>query len=102
MDSFQIIITSRAQSDLSECVSFALNVSKEAAFKLADDIYSAIESLSLYPERYPVFEMPKSSPYLVRKLVINKRYVALYCIEENKVVVHRFLDSRRDFDYLVS
>ena len=101
MESFIVIISSRAQSDLSECVGFVLNVSKESALKLANDIYSSIESLSLLPERNPVFEMPKPFPFIIRKLVINKRYVALYSIEANNVVIYRIIDSRRKFDYLI-
>lgn len=101
MESFIVIISSRAQSDLSECVGFVLNVSKESALKLANDIYSSIESLSSLPERNPVFEMPKPFPFIIRKLVINKRYVALYSIEANNVVIYRIIDSRRKFDYLI-
>lgn len=101
MDSFKVVITSKAQSDLSECVSFVLNVSKEAALTLANDIYSSIESLQKLPERNAIFEMPKSFPFILRKLVINKRYLALYSVEENKVVVYRILDSRRKFEHLI-
>lgn len=102
MEKFNVIISSKAQLDLAESVGFVLNVSKEAAIKLANDVYSAIDSLSNFPERNPVFEMPKSFPFVVRKLFINKRYVVLYGIETNNIiVVYRILDSRRQFDYLL-
>lgn len=101
MEEFNIIISSKAQLDLAESVSFVLNVSKEAAIKLANDIYSAIASLSSFPERNPVFEMPKSFPFIIRKLVVNKRYIVLYTIENNDVVIYRIIDSRRSFDYLI-
>lgn len=80
---------------------FVLNVSKEAARTLANDIYSSIESLKKLPERNAIFEMPKSFSFILRKLVINKRYLALYSVEENKVVVYRILDSRRKFEHLI-
>ena len=102
MESFKIIISSKAQSDLAECVAFVSNVSKEAAYSLVDDIYSSIESLRTFPERNSIFEMPKSFPFIIRKLVINKRYIALYAIENNEVVIYRILDSRRKFDYLLA
>ncbi len=101
MKQFEITILSKAQTDLADCVEFVLKVSKEAAIKLADDIYSSIQSLDVFPERNPIFEMPKSFPFVVRKQIINKRYVALYTIEEEKVVVYRILDTRRKFDYLL-
>lgn len=102
MDRFEIVITSKAQSDLAERITFVLNVSQDAAYSLANDIYSSIQALQTFPERNAVFEMPKSFPFLVRKLVINKRYLALYAVEGNKVVVYRVLDSRKKFDYLLS
>ena len=101
MDNYKIIITSKAQSDLSSCVSFVLNVSKEAAINLTNDIYSSLESLSMFPERNPIFEMPKPFTYTIRKQVVNKRYIVLYSIEKNTVVVYRIIDSRREFDHLI-
>ena len=102
MEQFNIVITSKAQSDLSECVNFVLKVSKEAAINLTNEIYDCLESLNTFPERNPIFEMPKSFPFIIRKQVINKRYVALYSIEDNNIVIYRILDTRRKFDYLIS
>lgn len=101
MEQYHIIISSKAQSDLAACVSFVLNVSKEAAIKLANDIYTAIESLESFPERNPVFPMPKSFPFTIRKEVINRRYIVLYSVEKNSIVIYRILDSRREFNYLI-
>ena len=101
MEHYSIIISSKAQSDITECVGFVLRVSKEAARKLADEIYQSIELLTTFPERFPIFEMPSSFPFAIRKLIVNSRYVVLYSIEEKNVVVHRIIDSRRGLDYLV-
>ena len=101
MEKYKILISSKAQSDLSNCVAFVLNVSKEAAISLANDIYAAIGSLTTFPERNPIFEMPKPFPFTIRKQIINNRYIALYTIENNNVVVYRIIDARRKFDYLV-
>ena len=101
MNKFKIIITSKAQSDLAECVGFVLNVSKEAAYKLANDIYSSIQSLETFPERNAIFNMPPSFPFIIRKLIVNKRYLALYATEGGKVVIYRIIDSRRKFNHLL-
>lgn len=45
--------------------------------------------------------MPKSFPFAIRKLVMNQRYLALYAVEGDKVVIYRILDSRRKFDHLI-
>lgn len=101
MNQYKVIITSKAQSDLAACISFVLKVSKEAAINLANDIYFSLDSLKALPERNPIFSMPKSFPFTIRKQIINGRYVSLYSVENNNVVVYRILDSRREFDYLI-
>lgn len=101
MPSFKIIISSKAQSDLAERVSFTSNVSKEAASELAKELFDSIKSLSSFPERNPVFEMPKSFPFTVRKFIVKKTYIILYAIESDKVVIYRILDSRRKLSRLI-
>ena len=98
MTSFKVILSSTAQSDLAECVAFVLNVSKEAAYNLANEIYASIESLKDFPEKNPLFNMPKSFPYQIRKQVISSRYIALYSVEGDCVIIYRILDARRRFD----
>ena len=102
MKEYSIIILSKAQYDIAECVGFVLNVSKDAAISLMNDIYSSIETLKTFPERNPLFVMPSSFPYPIRKQIINHRYIALYSIEDDHVIVHRLIDSRRRFNYLLS
>lgn len=101
MNSYKVIISSKAQLDISEIVSFVLNVSKEAATDLANTIFESLSSLNQLPERYPVFEMPKSFPSTIRKQVIKNRYIALFAIEKNQVIVYRILDTRHNLQYLI-
>ena len=101
MDQYQVIISNKAHSDIAECVVFVKNVSLEAARQLVKDIYSSIASLNVLPERNPLFEMPKSFPLILRKHIINNRYIALYAVEEQKVVIYRLLDSRRKFGHII-
>ena len=101
MDFYKVVITSKAQSDISACIRFVLNVSKESALKLSNHIYDSLNTLKTFPERNGVFDMPKSFPFVIRKHIINKRYIALYTIENSSVVIYRVLDSRRSFDYLL-
>ena len=101
MNNYVVTITSKANEDIAECINFVNKVSPEATKTLLDDIYSSLQSLTTFPERFPIFSMPKSFPFEIRKQVIDGRYIALYSIEDNKIVVYRVLDSRRKFDYLV-
>lgn len=98
---FQVKWTSKAVSDLGACVSFVRRVSLEAAKKLSSDLLSAANSLSSFPERFPEFSMPKSFPFVVRKFVVNGRYILLFAVEENEVVIYRVLDARKSFTSLL-
>lgn len=101
MEVKDIIITSRAQTDISTCITFALNISKDASIKVAKEIFKSIESLKQFPERFPAFNMPNYASYAYRKMVINKRYIAIYSLEEDIIVIHRVLDGRRGYSSLV-
>ena len=101
MDEYSVIISNKAHSDIAECVGFVNNVSKEAAVELIKEIYASLSSLDLFPERNPIFNTPKSFPHTIRKQIINNRYIALYSIEKQNVVIYRVLDSRRKFGHLL-
>ena len=45
--------------------------------------------------------MPNYASYAYRKMVINKRYIAIYSLEEDTIVIHRVLDGRRGYSSLV-
>lgn len=100
MEVKDIIITSRTQTDISTCITFVLNISKDAS-KVAKEIFKSIESLKQFPERFPAFNMPNYASYAYRKMVINKRYIAIYSLEEDIIVIHRVLDGRRGYSSLV-
>ena len=100
MEVKDIIITSRAQTDISTCITFVLNISKDAS-KVSKEIFKSIESLKQFPERFPAFNMPNYASYAYRKMVINKRYIAIYSLEEDTIVIHRVLDGRRGYSSLV-
>ena len=101
MEKYQVIVTNKAQSDVAECINFVRRVSKEAAYKLADDLYSSFYSLECFPEKNAIFPTPKAFPFTLRKQVVNNRYLVLYTVEEDKVVIYRVLDVRRNFQQLL-
>ena len=98
---YSIIISSLAQDDIASCIAFVMNVSKQAAIELKNDIFVSIETLTNFPERNATFSMPSKFSQTIRKLIVDKRYVVLYSIEGTNVVVYRIIDSRRQFDYLL-
>lgn len=101
MKKYSVVWTSNALSDLSSCVSFVLKVSKEAARELKNAFSLVSESLAFFPEKNPVFPTPKGFPFILRKQVVNNRYLVLYSVEEDKIVIYRVIDVRRNFQQLL-
>ena len=101
MDKYKVVWTEKALSDMSQCISFVLSVSAEAALELRNDFKKTADSLNVFPERNPIFEMPKAFPYVVRKQIVKDRYILLYTVEKNDVFIYRVLDARRKFDQLL-
>lgn len=97
MDKYQVVITQRAFSDISECVLFVNVVSNEAAKKLYEEIMAAIRSLETFPEKYPTIEGLTIGGIKVRRMPIhNGRYLIVYKFEKEVVTIYDILDSRKD------
>ena len=101
MTLYSVVWSSKALSDLAECIQFLLNVSKEAAVNLRNEAFSCANGLEAFPEKNPIFEMPKSFPFILRKQVVSKRYILLYTIEKEKIVIYRMIDCRKQFGSLL-
>lgn len=94
--------SSKSISDLSDHISFLKKASKEAASALSSKIIEAGLSLSSFPERFPEFPMPHNFPIVIRKCVVDGRYIILYGVTNQSVMIYRILDARRKFDGLIS
>ena len=94
---YEVQISQRAFTSLIECISFVKRVSPESADSLYREIMVAIQSLSTLPKRNPEVEGLKIQNNPTRKMIINNgRYVILYRIDGDKVIVYDVLDSRKD------
>ena len=97
MDKYQVVITQRAFSDISECVLFVNAVSTEAAKKLYEEIMASIHSLETFPEAYPIIEDLTIGKTKVRRMPIhNGRYLIVYKFEKEVVTIYDILASRKD------
>ena len=98
---YSVSWSTKALSDLAECVQFLLNVSKESAINLRNEVFSAANALESFPEKNPIFDMPKAFPFVLRKQIVSKRYILLYTIEKDKIIIYRMLDCRRQYSSLL-
>ena len=97
MAEFKISITQRAFSSINEHMLFARNVSLEAAKDLYEETMTSLRSLSLFPERCPEIQDLRIVGARIRKMSIhNGRYVALYKVDGDTVVIYDVIDTRKD------
>ena len=97
MAELKVSITQRAFSSISEHVLFVRNVSLEAAKELYEETMTSLRSLSSNPERYPEIQDLRIAGARIRKMPIhNGRYVALYKVDGDTVVIYDVIDTRKD------
>lgn len=89
-------------SDLGDRIAFLKKVSFEAAKKTLSAIIAMADSLKRFPERFPEFPMPRNFPLVIRKCVVDGRYILLFGITGQTVKIYRVLDGRRKFGGLLS
>ena len=97
MNNYSITITQKAYSSITECVLFVNNVSSDAANHLYEEMMNAIRSLSSFPNKYPEVPGLLIRDIKVRKMPIHDgRYVILYKVENDNVVIYDIIDMRKD------
>ena len=101
MDHFEIIWLTRALEDFKAHIAFVLQVSEQAAQNLREDFLNAANGLNAFPERNPLFTIKGLQVMGIRKLIVNKRYIFIYRIENKTVVIIRVLDARQGLDSLL-
>ena len=98
---YRIEWSSKSLGDLSAHAAFLKRVSAEAAKTTLSAIIAKGDSLAQFPERCAEFPMPGHFPVVIRKCVVDGRYVILFGVCEDAVMIFRVLDARRKFDGLL-
>ncbi len=76
---------------------FRFSFSKDICLNIANEIYSKIYSLKIFPHRYPIFH----NNY--RVMVVKKNYKIFYETDEIKkeVIIYKVLSSKQDYEDLL-
>ena len=98
---YNITISDAALTMLDSHIEFLARVSMQAALNLMDEVLSDIESLSKFPERFPVFDSEFIPDSRYRKMLSAKRYLVIYEIEGVDVSVDYIVDCRQDYEWLL-
>ena len=74
-------------------VKFLANVNVKAAYRLANKIQEEIITLKYNPKRTSKYEIIKNCQY--RRLIINKKYLVIYFINQETIYIDYIFDCRR-------
>ena len=83
-------------------VLFLAQVNTQAAEKLRQDINEAGKSLQEFPERGAWLNDPEIPADKYEKLLVDKQYLLIYQIKDNKVYIDYIVDCRQDYGWLRS
>ena len=97
MAELKVSITQRAFSSICEHMLFVRNAPLEAAKELYEETMTSLRSLSSFPERCPEIQDLRIAGARIRKMSIHDgRYVALYKVDGDTVVIYDVIDTRKD------
>lgn len=95
---YKVEISDSAKRMLEIHMRFLAQVSKDAAKK--KKIMNALRTLEQEPKRFPFLDEDYIPPNKYRKMFIERWYLVLYQIREDKVYVDYILDCRKDYPWL--
>ena len=98
---YKVIVSDRARRMLAGHIRFLAQKSPTAARKVKNDLLDAIRSLHQMPERFPFLDAEFIPPNKYHKMFVEKWYLILYQIKDQKVYVDYIMDCRQDYGWLV-
>lgn len=91
---YNILILDYAYSDKNAIYEFYLNINSNYANKVINRIDSAIISLKYFPFINPIYVVLENE--IFRKHIVDKRYLIIFSVIGQTIVVFRIIDGRRN------
>ena len=100
-ESYQVVVSNRAAKMLATHAGFLAQSSMQAARTFKSSFERAAASLARLPARNPTLKsdvLPKGRYY---KLLFAKRYLLVYQIKREHVLIEAVIDCRQDYQWLI-
>ncbi len=97
---YNVIVSEEATQMLISHAAFLAMVSESAAERLISSFDKIVRSLDTMPQRCPwlnVEDVPKNT---YRYVLFEKRYMAIFRIYDNAVLIGYVVDCRQDYNWL--
>ncbi|MET1249359.1 type II toxin-antitoxin system RelE/ParE family toxin [Sporolactobacillus sp. STCC-11] len=98
---YSIVVSEQALEMLVSHTRFLANVSIEAAEKLIKAFEYAADLLQIMPERNPWLHDENLPIHKYRKLVLDKHYLLIYQIKNERVFIDYVVDCRQNYRWLL-
>ncbi|MDD3926409.1 MAG: type II toxin-antitoxin system RelE/ParE family toxin [bacterium] len=98
---YGVIVSDRASEMLIQHVRFLAQVNSKAAQSLIEGFKVSAKSLRKFPERNPWLADPALPVNKYRKLLVHKRYLLIYQIRGDTVLIDNIVDCRQDYGWLL-
>lgn len=98
---YQVTVSKRAAQQLVSHAAFVAQLEEGLARRLVEDFRAAAASLERFPYRNPVLRWPVFPSEKYRKMLFAKRYLLLYQIKGEQVLIEYVLDGRQDYQWLL-
>ncbi len=82
-------------------VRFLANINEKAAKDFTALFYESIKSLEIMPERNPYLNHSDLIKNKYRKLIMKRRYIAIYQVENRNVFIDYIVDCKEDYSWLL-
>ncbi|MGN5376509.1 type II toxin-antitoxin system RelE/ParE family toxin [Sphingomonas hankookensis] len=91
----RVVLTPQAQADLRRIALWIANDNPRRAISFVDELRHAAQALAGLPHGYPL--IPRYERQGIRRRSY-RRYVILYAVRIDRIIVLRFLEPGRDLD----
>ena len=98
---YKTVFSRYAEDDLTEIIDYYIPINTDYAEKLLNVFEKRISELKKYPERgriVPELEEQNINDY---RELIEGNYRIIFAIQENTVIIHTIIDSRRNVEEII-
>lgn len=96
MSNYEVIMSRQALITFKSNIKFLRKFSIPYSKKIESKIDSSIKKLKSFPNIHPIFKKTNKNVY--RKIIIEKRYLVVYTVKQQKVLVYYILDGRQAYN----
>lgn len=97
---FNVIVSEEAAQMLISHAAFLGMVSESAAERLISSFEKIVSSLDTMPQRCPWLNAEGVPKYTYRYILFEKRYMAIFKVFDNVVLIGYVVDCRQDYSWL--